>query len=100
MFGGIDGKFWEMLSYDLRIQEHIIVATMFLRNFIKAHEDNVFGQGLSRRDTCASSVGGYYDEMTCDLFLRWTWDESGSEQYYSIDMWDASILGLPLLLIL
>ena len=59
-----------MRNYDICIQEHIIVATMVLHNFIKAHEDNVFGQGLSRRDTCASSVGGYYDEMTCDLFFR------------------------------
>ena len=100
MFGRIDGEFWEMRNYDICIQEHIIVATMVLHNFIKAHEDNVFGQGLSRRDTCASSVGGYYDEMTCDLFLRWTWDESGSEQCHSIDTWDSSIVGLSLLLML
>ena len=37
---------------------------MVLHNFIRAHEDNVFGQGLSRWDTCESSEGGYYDEMT------------------------------------
>ena len=48
----------------------IIVATMVLHNFIKANEDNVFGQGLSGRDTCESSMGGYYNEMTCDLFFR------------------------------
>ena len=52
-----------MLSYDLRIQERIIVATMFLRNFIKAHEDNDIGQEFSRRDTCESSEGSYYNEM-------------------------------------
>ena len=52
-----------MRNYDICIQEHIIVATMVLHNFIRAHEDNVFGQGLSRWDTCESSEGGYYDEM-------------------------------------
>ena len=36
---------------------------MVLHNFIRAHEDNVFGQGLSRWDTCESSERGYYDEM-------------------------------------
>jgi len=52
-----------MPNYDLRIQERIIVATMVLRNFIRAHEDNDIGQKLSRRDTCESSEGSYYNEM-------------------------------------
>ena len=53
-----------MPPYDICIKERSIVATMVLHNFIRAHEDNVFGQGLSRWDTCESSEGGYYDEMT------------------------------------
>ena len=89
-----------MPNYDLRIQEHIIIATMVLRNFIRAHEDNDIGQKLSRRDTCESSEGGYYDEITCDIFFRWIWDKSGLEQYHNIDMWDSSVAGLPLLLML
>ena len=55
---------WDMPNYDIRIQEHIIVATMFLRNFTKAHEDNDIGQELSRWDTCERSEGSYYNEMT------------------------------------
>ena len=53
-----------MTSYDIRIQERIIVAAMVLHNYIRAHEDNDLGQGLSRQGTCESSEGGYYDEMT------------------------------------
>ena len=53
-----------MPSYDLRIQERIVVVTMVLRNFIRAHEDNDIGQELFRRDTCESSEGSYYNEMT------------------------------------
>ena len=52
-----------MSPYDICIQERIIVATMVLYNFIRAHEDNDLGQGLSRRGTCESNEGGYYDEM-------------------------------------
>ena len=89
-----------MPPYDIRIQEHIIVAKMVIYNFIRTHEDNDLGQGLSRWGTCKNSKRGYYNEMTRDLFFRWIWDESGSEQYHNIDMWDASILGLPLLLML
>ena len=47
--------------------------------------------------TCQSSEGGYYDDMAHVISSL---DEPGSEQYHSIDMWDASILGLPLLLML
>ena len=83
-----------MSSYDICIQECIIVTTMVLHNFIRAHEDNDGFLG----GTCQSNEGGYYNETARDLFFRWTWDESGLEQYHSIDMWDASILGLPLLL--
>ena len=53
-----------MSSNDISIQEHIIVATMFLHNFIRAYEDNDLGQEFSRGGTCQSSEGGYYDEMT------------------------------------
>ena len=52
-----------MPPYDIHIQERIIVATMVLHNFIRAHKDNDLGQGLSRWGTCKSSKGGYYDEM-------------------------------------
>ena len=45
----------DMPNYDIRIQERIIVATIVLHNFIRAHEDNDIRQGLSRRDTCESS---------------------------------------------
>ena len=37
-----------MPPYDIRIQEHIIVAKMVLHNFIRTQEDNDLGQGLSR----------------------------------------------------
>ena len=53
-----------MPPYDIRIQEHIIVAKMVLHNFIRTHEDNDLGQGLSRRGTCKNSKRGYYNEMT------------------------------------
>ena len=59
-----------MRNYDICIQEHIIVATMVLHNFIKAHEDNVFGQGLSRRDTCESSEEVIMMKWQCDLIFR------------------------------
>ena len=52
-----------MSSNDISIQEHIIVATMVLHNFIRAYEDNDLGQGFSRGGTCQSSEGGYYDEI-------------------------------------
>ena len=45
----------DMPNYDIRIQERIIVATIVLHNFIRAHEDNDIRQGLFRRDTCESS---------------------------------------------
>ena len=53
-----------MPPYDICIQERIIVVTMVLHNFIRAHEDNDLGQRLFRWSTCESSEGGYYDEMT------------------------------------
>ena len=53
-----------MPPYDIRIQECIIVATMVLHNFIRAHEDNDLKQGLSKWGTCESSKEGYYNEMT------------------------------------
>ena len=34
---------------------------MVLHNFIRSHEDNDIGQRLSRRDSCESREGGYYD---------------------------------------
>ena len=45
----------DMSKYDIRIQERIIVATIVLHNFFRAHEDNDIRQGLFRRDTCESS---------------------------------------------
>ena len=35
-------------SYDICIQERIIVTIMVLHNFIRAYEDNDIGQGLSK----------------------------------------------------
>ena len=90
----------DMPNYDIRIQERIIVATIVLHNFIRAHEDNDIRQGLSRRDTCESSRRLLRWNDACDLFFKWTWDKSGSEQYHSIDMWDSSIVRLPLSLML
>ena len=79
-----------MPNYDIHIQEHIIVAIIVLHNFIRAHEDNDLKQGLSKWGTCESSKEGYYNETARDLFFRWTWDESGLEQY------QASICGILL----
>ena len=55
-----------MSSYDICIQECIIVTTMVLHNFIRAHEDNDGFLG----GTCQSNEGGYYNETTRDLFFR------------------------------
>ena len=53
-----------MPAFHIHTQERIIVATMVLHNFIKAHENSNLGRGLSAWGICGSSEGGYYDEMT------------------------------------
>ena len=53
-----------MPAFHIHTQERIIVATMVLHNFIKAHENSNLGRGLSAYGTCGSSEGGHYDEMT------------------------------------
>ena len=52
-----------MPAFHIHTQEHIIVATMVLHNFIKAHENSNLGRGLSAWGICGSSEGGHYDEM-------------------------------------
>ena len=52
-----------MPAFHIRTQEHIIVATMVLHNFIRAHENNDLGRGLSTWGIFGSSKGGHYDEM-------------------------------------
>ncbi|KAL0015435.1 hypothetical protein SO802_002504 [Lithocarpus litseifolius] len=45
---------------------------------IGSHEDNDIGQRLSRRDSCESSKGGYYDEMT---YVISSLDESEMKEF-------------------
>ena len=52
-----------MPAFHIRTQEHIIVATMVLHNFIRAHENNDLGRGLSTWGIFGSNKGGHYDEM-------------------------------------
>ena len=52
-----------MPVFHIRTQEHIIVTTMVLHNFIRAHENNDLGHGLSTWGIFGSSKGGHYDEM-------------------------------------
>ena len=53
-----------MPAFHIHTQEHIIVATIVLHNFIRAHENSDLECGHSTRDTYRSSEGGHYDEMT------------------------------------
>ena len=53
-----------MPSFHIRTQSHIIVATMVLHNFIKAHENNDLKHKHSARGTYRSNEGGHYDGMT------------------------------------
>ena len=52
-----------MSSYDICIQERIIIATIVFHNFIRAHKNNDLGQRLLKGGTCQSSEASYYDEM-------------------------------------
>ena len=63
---------------------------MVLHNFIKTHEDNDLGQGLSRGGTCQSSKGGYCNEMTHVIFCL---DEL--EMKVVLNNIIASICGMP-----
>ena len=63
---------------------------MVLHNFIRTHEDNDLGLGLSRGGTCQSSEGGYYDEMTHMIFSL---DESEMKVVWNNIT--ASICGMP-----
>ena len=52
-----------MPAFHICTQERIIVATMVLHNFIRAHENSDLEHGYSTRGTYGSSEGGHYDEM-------------------------------------
>ena len=58
---------WKILrsmpGFHIHTQEHIIVATMVLHNFIRAHENSDLECEHSTRGTYRSSEGGHYDEM-------------------------------------
>ncbi|XP_075670492.1 uncharacterized protein LOC142640315 [Castanea sativa] len=52
-----------MSPFHLRTQCHIIVATIVLHNFIRAHENNNGEYSNSAGDTYEHSEGGHYDAM-------------------------------------
>ena len=58
---------WRILRsmplFHIHTQNRIIVATIVLRNFIRAHENNDLERGCSARGTYGSSEGGHYDPM-------------------------------------
>ena len=50
-----------MPAFHIRTQNYIIVATMVLHNFIRAHDHNDVSQRHSARGTYGSHEGGHYD---------------------------------------
>ncbi|KAL0005569.1 hypothetical protein SO802_013130 [Lithocarpus litseifolius] len=52
-----------MPSFHKRTQTRIIVATMILHNFIRAHENNDVECGHSARGSYGTSEGGHYNGM-------------------------------------
>ncbi|KAL0012276.1 hypothetical protein SO802_007384 [Lithocarpus litseifolius] len=48
-------------SLHICTQNYIIVATMVLHNFIRAHDQNDVNPGRSARGACGSSENGHYD---------------------------------------
>ena len=58
---------WKILRnippFHIRTQGHIIVATMVLHNFIKAHENNDVERSRSARGTSGRSERGHYDDV-------------------------------------
>ena len=58
-----------MPSFHIRTQTRIIVATIVLHNFIRAHENNDVKREHFARGSYGTSEGGHYDGMTCDLNL-------------------------------
>ena len=50
--------------FHIRTQNRIIVTTMVLHNFIRAHENNDVERGHSARGTYGSREGGHYNGMT------------------------------------
>ena len=53
-----------MPAFHICTQECIIVATMVLHNFIRAHENNDVERGHFAWGKYGSSEGGHYDGMT------------------------------------
>ena len=53
-----------MPHFHIRTQNRIIVATMVLHNFIRAHENNDVERGHFAWGKYGSSEGGHYDGMT------------------------------------
>ena len=53
-----------MPPFHIRIQGHIIVATMVLHNFIRAHENNDVEHSKSAKGTSRHSERGHYDAVT------------------------------------
>ncbi|KAL0008009.1 hypothetical protein SO802_009511 [Lithocarpus litseifolius] len=56
---------WKILrcmpAFHIRTQNYIIVATMVLHNFIRAHDQNDVNPGRSASDASGSSENGHYD---------------------------------------
>ena len=50
-----------MPTFNIRTQNYIIVATMVLHNFIRAHDHNDIPHLRFAQGTCGGSEGGHYD---------------------------------------
>ena len=49
-----------MTAFNIRTQNYIIVATMILHNFIRAHDHNDIPHSRVARGTYGGSEGGHY----------------------------------------
>ena len=53
-----------MLAFNIRTQNYIIVATMVLHNFIRAHDHNDIPHLRVAQGKYGGSEGGHYDGVT------------------------------------
>ena len=53
-----------MPGFHIRTQNYIIVATIVLHNFIRAHDHNDVPHSRSARGIYGGSKGGHYDGVT------------------------------------
>ena len=53
-----------MTAFNIRTQNYIIVATMILHNFIRAHDHNDIPHSRVAQGTYGGSEGGHYKGVT------------------------------------